>query len=106
MRGIIKGVLAEELDNSLHMKTEYEKKMKLLPKGCLTVKKIKGHEYCYLVERKNKKVFYKYLGKLSASEKTKHKENSLLRIKYRRLLSQLKKQIKFLRGSLRGKQAV
>jgi len=51
MRGLIKGVLAEELENSLRMKKEYEGALHKLPKGCLSVKKIKGHKYYYLVQR-------------------------------------------------------
>ena len=36
----------------------------------------------------------------------KYKEAKLLRAKYRKLLSRVKKQIKFLRGALRGKEPV
>lgn len=106
MRGVIKGVLAEELENSLRMKKEYEAVLKKLPKGCISVKKIKGHEYCYLVERIGKKVKYIYKGKMSDKEKKKYEEAKILRAKYRKLLSQVKKQIKFLRGALRGKEAI
>ena len=38
MRGIIKGVLAEELQNSLRMKKGYEDALKKLPEGCLVLK--------------------------------------------------------------------
>jgi len=55
MRGVIKGVLAEELENSLRMKKEYEKALKKLPKGCISIKKIRGHKYCYLVKNHAKK---------------------------------------------------
>ena len=105
-RGVIKGVLAEELENSLRMKKEYEKALQRLPKGCIAVKARRGHEYCYLVKRVGKKVKYIYKGKISDEEKKKFKEAKQLRAKYRKLLSQVKKQIKFLRGSLRGKEAV
>ena len=37
MRGVIKGVLAEELRNSLRMKREYEAALKKLPQGCLVL---------------------------------------------------------------------
>lgn len=106
MRGVIKGVLAEELENSLRMKKGYEGALKNLPKGCLAVRKIRGREYCYLVKRVDKKVKYLYKGKLSAEEKKKYEEVKELRAKYRKLLSQVKKQIRFLRSSLRGKEAV
>lgn len=106
MRGVIKGVLAEELENSLRMKKEYEENLRKLPKGCIAVKKIRGHEYCYLVKRVDKKVKYIYKGKLSGEEKKKFAETKLLRAKYRQLLSQVKKQIKFLRSTLRGKKVI
>jgi len=106
MKGVIKGALAEELENSLRMKKEYEKALKKLPEGCIAVKKIRGHEYCYLVKRIGKKVKYIYKGKMSKEEKMKYEEAKMLRAKYRKLLSQVKKQIRFLRGALRGKEAI
>jgi len=106
MRGVIKGVLAEELENSIRMKKSYEEALRKLPKGSLAIRKIRGHEYCYLAERVGKKVKYIYLGKIPDSKKKKYLEAIKLRAKYRKLLSQVKKQIKFLKGSLRGKQAI
>ena len=106
MKGAIKGALAEELENSLRMKKEYEKALEKLPKGCISVKRIRGHEYCYLVQRVGKKVKYTYKGKISEREKKKYEEAKALRAKYRKLLSQVKKQIKFLRGALRGKEPI
>jgi hypothetical protein len=106
MKGVIKGALAEELANSLRMKREYEEALKKLPRGCLAVRKIRGHKYYYLVKRKDSKVKYIYKGKISEEEKNKYEEAKVLRAKYRKLLAQVKKQIRFLRSSLRGKEAV
>lgn len=106
MRGVIKGVLAEELENSLRMKKEYEEALGRLPKGCLAVRKIRGREYYYLVKRVGKKIKYIYKGKLSEEEKKKYDAAKEMRAKYRKLLSQVKKQIRFLRSSLRGKEAI
>ena len=106
MKGVIKGVLAEELENSLRMKRGYEAALKKLPVGCLAKKKIKGHEYYYLVKREGKKVKYLYKGKLSKEEIKKHEKDKVMREKYRKLLSQIKKQIKYLKGVLRGKEPV
>ena len=106
MRGVIKGVLAEELENSLRMKREYEEALKRLPQGCLAKRKIRGHEYFYLVKRVDNKVKYIYKGKVSEEEMKKFEEAKAMRAKYRNLLSRVKKQIKFLRGALRGKEAV
>ena len=106
MRGVIKGVLAEELENSLRMKKEYEAALAKLPRGCLAARKIRGREYYYLVKRIDKKVKYIYKGKLSEEEKRKYAEAKVMRAKYRNLLSKVKKQIRFLRSSLRGKEAI
>ena len=106
MVGVIKGVLKEELHNSLRMKKEYEQALKNLPQGCLSVKKIRGHKYYYLVRRIDKKVRYIYKGKISEGEKKRYLEAKESRAKYRKLLSQVKKQIRFLRSSLRGKEAI
>ena len=106
MRGVIKGALAEELQNSIRMKRTYERALCKLPKGCLVAKKIKGKEYYYLVRREGKKLIYIYRGTVSSREKRKYEEAKLLRARYRRLLSQVRKQIKFLRSSIRGKEAI
>jgi len=104
--GVIKGVLKEELENSLRMKNDYEKELAKLPKGSLIKKKIKGHEYYYLVLREGQKVKFVYKGKVSAEVIEKYKEAKEYRAKYRKLLSQVKKQIRFLRSALRGKESI
>jgi len=48
---IIKGVLEEELKNSLRMQAEYEKALAGLPRGVLVRKFVKGHQYYYLMMR-------------------------------------------------------
>ena len=104
--GVIKGVLKEELENSLRMKKEYEKALEGLSVGCLAEKKIRGHKYYYLVKRLSGKVKYIYKGKLSKEEIAKYNEAKILRAKYRKILSRVKKQIRFLRSTLRGKESI
>jgi len=65
----IKGVLEEELQNSLRMKKQYEKALREFPKGSLVEKKIRGHKYYYLAVREGKKVKFVYKGKISEEEK-------------------------------------
>jgi hypothetical protein len=103
---VIKGILEEELANSLAMKKNYERELAKLPKGSLTRKTIKGHEYYYLQLREGGKVKFIYKGKLLAKEIKKYEQSKLYRAKYRKLLSETKKQIKFLRSALRGKKSV
>ena len=102
----IKGVMREELENSIQMKNDYEGALTKLPRGSLVKKKIKGHEYYYLVMRVKGKVKLIYKGKVSEDIIKKYKEAKEYRAKYRKLLSQVKKQIRFLKGALRGKEAV
>jgi hypothetical protein len=104
--GVIKGVLKEELENSLSMKKGYERELAKLPKGSLIKKRVKGHEYYYLLLREKGKVKFIYKGKVSEEEIKKYKEAKEYRAKYRKLLSQVKKQIRFLRSALRGKESV
>ena len=106
MRGVIKGLLAEELKNSLSMQKEYEAALRRLPKGCFVRKVISGRPYYYFAERKGRKVVYRYKGSPSPEDLRKAEAIKKKRAEYRRLLSQVKKQIKFLRGALRGKEPV
>ncbi len=103
----IKGVLKEELENSIKMQQKYEEELQKLPVGSLIKKKIKGHEYYYIVMRENGKVKFVYKGK-SVSEALieEYARAKEMRAKYRKLLSQLKKQIKFLKGALRGQEPI
>ena len=104
---VIKSVLEEELANSLAMKNDYEKELAKLPKGSLIKKNVKGHMYYYLVVREKGKVKFIYKGKtVSDKEINKYKQAKEYRAKYRKLLSEIKKQIKFLRSALRGKKSV
>jgi len=103
--GVIKGVLKEELKNSLRIKRGYESAIKKLPKGSIVSKNIRGHKYYYLVSKKNGKMIYKYMGKISIEEIKKYVDAKKQRAKYMKLLNQVKRQIKFLRRSLRGKES-
>ncbi|MFC1762675.1 hypothetical protein ACFL6U_11415 [Planctomycetota bacterium] len=103
---VIKGILEEELANSLAMQKNYERELAKLPKGSLTKKTIKGHEYYYLQLREEGKVKFIYKGKISAKEVKKYEQAKQYRAKYRKLLSETKKQVKFLRSTLRGKKSV
>lgn len=104
--GVIKGVLKEELENSLQMKVDYERELAKLPKGSLIKKKINGHEYYYLLLREAGKVKFIYKGKISEDKIHKYRKAKEYRAKYRKLLSQVKKQIRFLRSALRGKESI
>ena len=104
---VIKSILREELENSLRMQKRYEQELAKLPQGSLVKRVIKGHEYYYLVYRENGKVKSVYRGKSpSKKELQEYQEAKELRSKYRKALSQVKKQIRYLRGALRGKEEI
>lgn len=103
--GVMKGVLKEELKNSLRMKRGYETAIKKLPRGAIVSRIVRGHKYYYLVSKRQGKLIYKYKGKLSANEVKRYEDAKKQRAKYTKLLNQVKKQIKFLRRSLRGKES-
>lgn len=106
MRGVIKGVLAEELENSLGMQKDYESALHKLPQGCLVQKQIRGHAYYYIVQRQGQKIVHTYRGKSSPKEIKEFGEAKRLRAKYRHSLSKVKKQVRFLKGALRGKEPI
>lgn len=103
--GVIKGVLKEELKNSLRMEEGYKDAIKKLPKGAIVSKLIRGHRYYYLVSKKQGKLIYKYKGKLPVDDVKKYEMAKKQRAKYTKLMNQVKRQIKFLRKALRGKES-
>lgn len=103
---IIKGILREELENSLVMKKNFEETLKKLPVGSLCLMPRRGRKYYYLKIRQGKKVKNAYKGKLPESEVKKYMDAKNLRKKYRHSISVLKKQIRYLRGALRGKEPI
>ena len=102
----IKDMLNEELQNSVQIRKDYEQALKDLPKGSLVRKVIGGHEYFYLAFRDGKKVRFDYMGKLDKDEIAKHEEAKKLRARYRKKLSEVDLQIKFIRKALRGKGSI
>lgn len=99
----IKDMLREELQNSLQIKDDYLQAIKKLPQGSLVRKIIGGHPYFYLAYRDLAKVKFDYVGKLSKEDIRKYKESQEKRARYRKLLSEVNKQIKYIEKVLRAK---
>ncbi|MBL7072645.1 MAG: hypothetical protein ISS33_02545 [Candidatus Omnitrophica bacterium] len=99
---VIKGVLKEELQNSQSIKKEYERELAKLPKGCLVKKNIKGHHYYYVAKREGQKVVFVYQKNISGKEIKRYQDAKRRRKKYRKLISELNDEIKFIRRALRG----
>jgi len=104
---VIKGILREELENSLRMQKQYEKELSALPKGSLVKRNINGREYIYLIYREDGKFCSVYKGKsVSDKEWNKYQNAKKKRAMYRKSISKLKKQIRYLKGVLRGQEEI
>jgi hypothetical protein len=99
----IKDMLREELQNSLQIKADYQQAIDGIPRGSLVRKIIGGHPYFYLAYREQAKVKFDYVGKLSEEEIHKYQESKEKRAKYRKHLSEVNKQIKYIEKVLRAK---
>ena len=103
----IKAILKRELINCIRLKKKYEDQLSNLPPGSLIKKKIKGNEYYYIVLREQGNVKFIYKGKDVSKDLIKEYSRAKeLRKKYKKNLSQIKKQIKFVKDSLRGKELI
>lgn len=103
----IRELLAEELENSLRMERDYLRHLAALPRGSLIKKIIGGRPYYYLASREQGRVRFLYQGRnMSAVDIAKYKAAKEYRIKYRKLLKDVRAQIRFIRKALRAKQAV
>jgi len=98
--GIIQGVLKEELQNSARLLKRHEQALEKLPKGSLVVKKIRGGKFYYLASREGSKVRFVYKGKLDDKEIARLKGVAAQRAKYRKLIKELKDQLKFIKRAL------
>ena len=97
---VIKGVIKEELQNSLGMLKWYRQAYAALPKGSIVVKKINGQEYEYLVLRQKGRVVFKYLKDMLEKEKVVFREAKKKRQEYRKLIADLKDEVKFIKRAL------
>ncbi|MEW5757938.1 MAG: hypothetical protein AB1755_00490 [Candidatus Omnitrophota bacterium] len=100
---VIKGVLKEELQNSLDMLKGYKREIVKI-KGCLVRKKVGKHYYYYLAKRQGKKIKFTYKGPISEEIRKAYTQQRKMLNKYKKLLLQVKNQIKFIRRALRGKE--
>lgn len=103
--GVIKGVLKEELANSIVMAERYQEEIDKL-KGALIKKKIGRRYYYYLAKREGLKVKFVYQGPASSMVKKAYVEKQKSIARYKKLLAKVKHQVRFLRRALRGKEPV
>jgi len=105
--GVIKGVLKEELENSIRLKDGYKKALKKYPGGSIVKKRIRGRDYYYLAFREGRKIKFVYKGKsLSKEFMAELKKSKDMRKKYKKLIQDLNRRIKYLKKVLNGKEDV
>lgn len=105
--GLIKGVLKEELQNSLRLKKRYEETILKYPAGSIVVKNINGRKYNYVARRVGAKVLFEYKGKVLAKDfLSKFERSKRLRLKYKEMIRRLNKRVKYLRRAVSGKENV
>jgi hypothetical protein len=105
--GLIKGVLKEELGNSIRLKESYNKELMKNPGGSIVEKKIRGHKYYYVAFREGRRVRFIYKGKaLTREVLVEFEKSKRLRRKHKEMVRQLTVRIKYLRKVLHGKEDV
>jgi hypothetical protein len=98
---VLKNVLKEEMRRLKSLSNLYEKKIKGLPKGSISVKHIRNGEYAYLAFRNKDGVFFKYLGPVSSEKVSELKEKIAERRKLKSLMSQASKNLHEVQSMLR-----
>jgi hypothetical protein len=101
---VIKGILAEELENAQQKLKVYQKELANLPKGSIVSKRIKGRLFHYLAYREGPRMVFKYQGKLDTKGLEKFRAIRKQRAQYKGFVSDLKKQIIFLERTLRERK--
>lgn len=59
---VLRGILKEEEQRLKSLSRMYAREIRKLPRGCLSLKRIRGGEYAYLAYRKGGRVNFDYLG--------------------------------------------
>lgn len=101
---IVKGVLEEEYKRLKRLSEKYRKDISRLPVGSLSIKKISGRKYAYLVRRKDKKIFFQYVGSASNMEVKSLQADIKKRKEIEAKLKSIKKDLKELERAIGGRK--
>ena len=102
----ILGILREELRNSQRMEKSYLRALQRLPAGALVRKRIGRRDYFYLAKREGRRVRFVYLRRPSPARLARHEQAKIQRARFRRLLAQVRRQIRFLRKVVDARPAI
>lgn len=101
---VLKDVLNEELKRLKSLSVVYRGEIKKLPKGSISIKRIRNGDYAYLAIRNGDKVSFNYLGPASSEKVGQLKEKIDERRKLKSLLSQTSKNLHEVQSMLRVRQ--
>jgi hypothetical protein len=99
---ILTDVLKEEQDRLGSLIKTYRREIAKLPKGSLSVKKIRHGLYAYRAWRQKDKVRFEYLGQAESEDALKFKERMEERRKYARLMKDAGKNLQDVERMLRA----
>ncbi len=102
---ILKSILKEEAKRLQALSKLYRIELKRLPKGSISLKKIRNGEYAYLAYRKGPRVHFDYLGKASSENVKKLHAQIQERRKVESLMSQAAENLREVQGMIRGRKA-
>ncbi len=91
---LLKEIITEEFHRNLLMQRQYEVEIKKLPKGTIVIKKVGNNEYAYLKYRNGRKTITDYIGR-DQDEIRELKKQIQKRRHFERMLSELKKEVRF-----------
>lgn len=100
----VKSILQEEYDRLSELSKEYHARIKVFPKGSVSIKPRKGIKYLYLAFRKEGKVCFDYIGPVSSSKADDIIKKIDERNQYISKLKQVKQDMKEIKKALNGRK--
>lgn len=99
----IKGVLKEELGRLKILLTKYRQEARKCPRGSVSIKPRKGHNYAYLAYRKGAKICFEYLGNAQSKRVAAIKDKVRSRREYESRMRRINKEIRELERAVYGR---
>lgn len=102
---VLKSVLKEEAKRLKALSKMYKVEIKKLPKGSVSLKKIRNGHYAYLAFRKGKRVHFNYLGQAGSEPVQKMQAQIEERRKIQSLMKQASINLHEVQGMMRVRKA-
>jgi uncharacterized protein (UPF0216 family) len=98
-------ILKEELDRLKKLAAKYDREIKRLPQGSLSLKKRYNKEFAYLAFRVDNKVVFKYLGKPDSQKVANVLEKLKQKRQYRQKLKNIRHDIRDISKAIHARKA-